>query len=229
MATLQSLYLRGPDALDPFGGGPGFDHFGRPRRHSCRFQAGMSQPPLTHQMANLLESPAVQKIGFRFGHVIVTPTDFRDVATALRAGRVTVKIDPAELKRHDAIAMYEHTGNVVTVASAGILGTIEGRSTVVHEAAHAVADNRGRGTAVRHDECAAYICEAWYYLETTTVTQAVIDKSSCTEAIFEIAKALRNRAKSEKPPRASNDEINRGRREMARYGYQNGHYSYNGI
>lgn len=182
-------------------------------------------PPLSHVIAGLLLSDKVQNISFYFGHVHVLPQYFREVAGALVDGRITVSVDPTAIPA-GFDAKYHGRLNRMFVKENGILATPAGRATVVHEASHAVADSRGKDTAIRQEEAAGFVCEAWY-LDSCGIDS--LGDHNVSEAFFSIATALKSRAKPGSPAAATASEINDGRAEAASYGYKNDYYRNDGF
>lgn len=182
------------------------------------------RPTLQHRFANLLIGDAVQKISFKFGHVHVLPAHFRKVADALRDGSLKVAFDPVRLAAESSVAEYDTGSNVFTFVGDGVLDTAKGRAVAIHEASHAVADLRTGTTAIRHEEGAAHICEAWYLLNVGGDLTG--DLSS---EVVSAATAMRLRAAQARPVRASSHEVNSVRRNMARIGYENEFYGNDGF
>ncbi|MEY1555471.1 hypothetical protein AB3Y40_07520 [Yoonia sp. R2331] len=185
----------------------------------------MPRRALSHRLADLLISPAVQTINFRLGHVHVFPSHFRAVSDALRDGRVAVNFEPARLTAEGSDAEYDSGANAFAFASDGVLDTALGRATAIHEASHAGADFLKKGTAIRQEEGAAFICEAWYLLN-TGVDPASSDVPANTIAA---ARAMRDRCLPSVPVNASANEINTVRRDMANRGYENAFYGNDGF
>ncbi len=173
--------------------------------------------PLNIRVAGLLLSNRVQSIAFYFGHVHVLPEYFRRVAQGLIDGRIQIQVDPTQLP-NDAEAFYKDLENILIFRTNDILQSPAGRAKVVHECSHAAADSRRKSTAIRHEEAAAFICEAWY------LDDDGIDADgdhNVSDVFFDIARALKGRSGT--PPAATGSEINDAREEIALvYGYENG-------
>jgi hypothetical protein len=194
----------------------------------------MPNQPVSHLAAALLVSEEVQGISFYFGHVHILPQDFRRVAGALRDGRIAVEIDPVRL---DEVAretgehvkgLYLPRGNTMVFRTNKILDSASGRGTVVHEASHAVADMRRKSTAIRSEEAAAFICEAWYLDSCGHGPE--LDDYRVSSVFFTIAQAMRERARAGVPVRATASEINDAREEIALvYRYESGFNRHDGV
>ncbi len=186
---------------------------------------GFLRPALEHRFANLLVSPAVQAISFRFGHVHVLPEHFRAVAEGLRDGTLSVTFNPVALAASGSLAEYDSGPNTFSFQSDRVLESAQGRATAIHEASHAVADFRVGDTAIRHEEGAAHICEAWYLLNIGENPAAALPAN-----VVAAATAMRSRAASGgRPVRATASEINSVRRDMANLGYENAFYDNDGF
>jgi hypothetical protein len=173
--------------------------------------------PLSIRVAGLLLSNRVQSIAFYFGHVHVLPEYFRNVAQGLIDGRIRVLVDATQLPS-DAEALYEDRQNILVFRTNDVLETPAGRAKVVHECSHAAADSRRKSTAIRHEEAAAFICEAWYLDDDGINADG---DHNVSDTFFAIATALKGRSGS--PPAATGSEINDGRAEVAMaYDYENG-------
>lgn len=182
------------------------------------------RPQIEHSFANLLISTPVQQISFRFGHVHVLPEHFRAVADGLRDGTLSVTFNPVALAADGSLAEYDSGPDTFTFQSDRVLDTPRGRAVAIHEASHAVADFRVGNTAIRHEEGAAHICEAWYLLNIGSDPSANLPAEVVTAAT-----ALRTRAEQGRPARATGTEINTVRRAMARLGYENAFYDNDGF
>lgn len=182
-----------------------------------------AMPDLAHGIANLILKPEVTAIHFSFGSVLIMPEGFRAVAEALRGGKVTVRVDPDYLKSQDSDAEYDAVKNELIFPTHMLLWTAAGRSTAVHEATHVIADWRRRSTAMRSEEGAAYVAEAWYNLNVGGG-----DMSGIPDEVVGIAEAVRGRASSGAPVAMTGSEINAVRGEMARVkDVENGHFTSN--
>lgn len=180
-------------------------------------------PDLAKGIADLILKPEVASIHFSFGSVLIMPEGFRAVSDALRSGRVTVKIAPEYLKKEDSDAEYDSDLNQLIFPTRTLLWSAAGRSTAVHESTHVIADWRRRSTAMRSEEGAAYVAEAWYNLNVGGG-----DMSGIPEEVVSIAAAVRARASGSGPVAMLGSEINAVRREMAqKKDVENGHFTGN--
>ena len=115
-------------------------------------------------LIDLLNSTPVQKIEFSAEAVTITPEGYRDVASKIRSGRLSIKFGPVPT---GGAAAYDPTNNWIFV---GPDPDLEPNSSVmIHELTHAVIDNmnfarlRPRiGLHVTEDEAIAYIAEQLY-------------------------------------------------------------------
>ncbi len=182
------------------------------------------RPSIENRFANLLISASVQQISFRLGHVHVLPAHFRAVADALRDGTLSVTFNPTALAADGSLAEYDSGSDTFTFLGDTVLDTAHGRAVAIHEASHAVADFRVGDTAIRHEEGAAHICEAWYLLNIGADPSATLPAEVVTAAT-----GMRERAAQGRPVRGTATDINSVRRAMARLGYENAFYDNDGF
>ncbi len=180
---------------------------------------------LARNYANLLLAPEVQNINFRLGHVHVFPSHFRAVADGLRDGTLSVAFAAERLAKEDSDAEYHSGENTFFFRSDTILEKLSGRSTAVHEASHACADFRNRNTAIRQEEGAAFMCEAWYLLNLGIDPEV----SLLPDEVVAVTKDMYARRQGNSPVNASGSEINAVRRAMAKLKYENGFYNNSGF
>ena len=115
-------------------------------------------------LIDLLNSTPVQKIKFSAEAVTISPEGYRDVASKIRSGRLSIEFGPVPT---GGAAAYDPTNNWIFV---GPDPDLEPDSSVmIHELTHAVIDNmnfarlRPRiGLHVTEDEAIAYIAEQLY-------------------------------------------------------------------
>ena len=181
--------------------------------------------PLSLQLAMLFLNRDVQSISMRFGHVIVLlgrlPCRGRAVAgrADLRAGRRHLSGRRRECRGvrrgGQRLRLRQPSGSpdVRGPRHRGARGEPCGRRSA-----------QERGTAIRHEEGAAFLCEAWYLLGVGGDAQ-----TATTPVIADAAADLRTRAAAGRPVRATATQVNAVRAEMARtYGYENGFYGNDG-
>lgn len=192
--------------------------------------AGHLSPTLVKGIRELLVGARVQEINFDFGSVLVHAFHFKEIArlfvNRLQDKGIHVVVHPVFLFEEKAEAIYMSEFDSLYFESTNVLDDDEGRAVAVHECVHAVCDYRRRATAIRSEEGAAMLAEAWYRLTSDDVV--VFDGFG--DAVWEIADRLRNRWRATGVPvPLRNSEINAMRLEAARAGHENGHYYNNGI
>jgi hypothetical protein len=179
----------------------------------------------------LLLSNRVQEINFDFGSVPVHAHYFREIAKLivphLKQKGIHIVVHPTYLIHEKAEAMYVTEADSIYVSSAAVLNDEDGRATIVHECVHAVCDYRGRSTAMRSEEGAALVAEAWY-LQSSNDT--IVFDEDHYGPVWEIAQRLRDRwLATRQPVPLKASEINAARLRVAQLGTENGYYSNNGI
>ena len=187
-------------------------------------------PTLARGIKELLVGPRVQEINFDFGSVLVHAPHFTAVSRLIVGGLyekgIHVVIHPVMLLQEDAVAMYSTDYDAMYFENTEVLDDEAGRATALHECVHAVCDYRRRVTAIRSEEGAAIVAEAWYLLSSDE--EVIFEYYS--DSIWEIADRLRNRwLKTRVPVDLRGSEINAARAEAARLGIVNGTYAHNGI
>lgn len=206
--------------------------------HHHRFPSDPFSPfaslPAAKMVRDLLISDAVQAIRFAFGSIPVWPEGFRSVAdhVALSANvpGMKVVIDAnyfiGRLRAEKPIlAEYELSTDEMKLPSHALLEGDIGRGIVVHECVHALCDLRARSTAIRSEEGAASVAQAWYYLERGATD---IPRFALNPVFLEIAGAARERAAHTAGIVAlKGSEINSARAQMAREGFENDFYRVN--
>jgi hypothetical protein len=112
-------------------------------------------------LIDLLNSASVQKIRFSAEAVTITPEGYRDVASKIRSGRLSIKFGPVPT---GGAASYDPTNNQIFVGPDPDLEPDP--SVMIHELTHAVIDNMNFATSRPHiglhvteDEAIAYIAE----------------------------------------------------------------------
>ena len=181
---------------------------------------------LSDGMEELLLSKRVQEINFDFGSVLVHAVRYREIAKMfvkkLGDKGIHTVVHPAHLISEESEAMYYSAHDSMYFKSSTVLNDEGGRATAVHEATHALCDYRGRTTAIRSEEGACFLAEALYLL---SKTDGVATSEDVPLKVFDIAADIRTRARRTAGPVAlRSSEINAIRLEMARLGYENGHY-----
>ena len=187
-------------------------------------------PTLARGIRELLVGPRVQEINFDFGSVLVHAPHFTAISRLIVGGLhekgIHVVIHPVMLLQEDAVAMYFPEYDAMYFENTQVLDDEAGRATALHECVHAVCDYRRRVTAIRSEEGAAIVAEAWYLLSSDE--EVIFEYYS--DSIWEIADRLRNRwLKTRVPVDLRGSEINAARAEAARLGIVNGTYAHNGI
>jgi hypothetical protein len=179
----------------------------------------------------LLQTSQVQEINFTMRGIRVTGLGFAVLSTHFSdqtiPQRIRVTVRPELVGPLDD-ALYDSREDKINLRSDTVLATAVGRSHVVHECTHAQIDLRGRGTAIRSEEGAAFIAEAWYLLA-CGMRDAKVDGLTSPE-IRTIASSLRSQAQTTGGvAEVSADQINIARRVMVGFGYRSGHYLENGL
>ena len=127
---------------------------------------GVFSPRLVRGFRELLRRPEVAEINFNFGSVQVHARSFREISALFseRLDRPGLKVvvHPSLLIEENAGAMYISAYDTIYVKSFNVLETAAGRGTAIHECVHAISDYRARNTAVRSEEGAAMLAEAWF-------------------------------------------------------------------
>jgi hypothetical protein len=207
-----------------------------PRLRTVDPFAPFLSPKVTKGIKELLLTGRVQEINFDFGSVLVHAHHFRDIAklfvTDLHEKGIHVVINPdliisESTPKHRRNAFYFSEFDSMYFESSNVLDDEEGRALAVHECVHALCDYRRRVTAIRSEEGAAMVAQAWYLL---SADDEVVVFDDHLGPAWEIADRLRNRwLTTRKPVPLKASEINAARLQAARLGYENGHYSRNGI
>lgn len=192
-------------------------------------------PMLTQRIKQLLVGDRVQEINFDFGSVLVHAYHFREIAklfvTDLHTKGIHVVVNPTLILTesdpdHPRDAFYYSEYDSLYFKSTDVLNDEDGQALAVHECVHAVCDYRRRSTAIRSEEAAAMLAQVWFLLSSDDVV--VFD--DFYGPLWEIAGRLRNRwMKTRLPVPLTASEINAARLHAAKQGYENGHYSHNGI
>jgi hypothetical protein len=101
-----------------------------------------------------LRDPAVARMGFGVGFVLIFPRDYERVARAIESGAITVHADPS-LGPHQA--NYNYQSNCFNVPPG-----ISDLPLLIHEATHAIFDIRRIATGTGESEGMAYIAQALF-------------------------------------------------------------------
>ena len=178
----------------------------------------------------LLRTPEVAEINFNFGSVQVHAQSFREISelfTDRLGGRgLHVVIHPSFLIEENAGAIYMSGNDTIYVKSGDILDTPAGRGTAVHECVHAICDYRSRSTAIRSEEGAAMLAEAWYR-QVADDDEPIIFNHDSAEVIYDVAASVRARAsKSSGPVSLKPSEINAVRMATAQMKHADGTFVY---
>jgi hypothetical protein len=119
-------------------------------------------PAQAQPIAAILQSAEVQAISFTFGAATILPADFRDLAQKIVEGKITIAMDPVRLSKDGSGAEYNSDTNTLTLKRSVDPTDRYSAGNVVHEAVHAVLDNKGRNLPLLEDEGAAYVTQIWY-------------------------------------------------------------------
>ena len=193
---------------------------------------GVFSPKLVRGFRDLLRRPEVSEISFNFGSVQVHAHSFREIS-ALFSDRLDrpglkVVVHPSFLIEENAGAMYISAVDTIYVKSFDLLDTASGRGTAIHECVHAISDYRARSTAIRSEEGAAMLAEAWFR-QAADDDDLVIFNHESAEVIWDVAAAVRARAlksRSGAPVSLRGSEINAVRMAVAQMKNADGTFAY---
>lgn len=120
----------------------------------------VAAPPTPDQIAqtlvlSILRDPVVRRMNFGVGFLIISATNYEDIAKAIEAGKIVVKSNPAL----GHLAMY-YGG--VTPARIEISPTISDMGLIIHECTHAIFDMLKLTTNVEQSEGFGYLSQALY-------------------------------------------------------------------
>src|SRR4029453_2791905 len=106
---------------------------------------------------SILRDPVVRQMNFGVGFIIISATNYEDIAKAIEAGKIVVKSNPAL----GHLAMYY---GAVTPARIEISPTITDMGLIIHECTHAIFDMLKLTTTVEQSEGFGYLSQALYGL-----------------------------------------------------------------
>lgn len=179
----------------------------------------------------LLRSNEVKQINFTMRGIVVSGHGYHELSQcfsdAIQRRRIRVTVRP-ELVGPRALAVYSPDVDKIHLRAPTVLATAAGRAAVVHECTHAQLDLRGRDTATRSEEGAAFIAEAWYLL---ACGQDPVAVAAVPAGVAGVAAALRDQAARAigAPVAMTDGQIDSVRRDMAGFGYGATHYRSDGI
>jgi hypothetical protein len=186
--------------------------------------------PAAKMVKELLLGEQVQGIRFAFGSVLVWPEGFRAVADHIHDSAgipgLRVVIDATRFialfrSGKPTFAQYTASEDAIYLPSHNLLEGALGLGIVVHECVHALCDLRGRSTALRSEEGAAQVAQAWYYLTRGVEGEVGVHLA---DEVIEITAAVRGRAaRAPGVVGLGPSEINKVRAVTARQGYANVH------
>jgi hypothetical protein len=186
---------------------------------------------VAQQIKSFLTGPEVQRIHFAFGSIEVAPVHFQELARRFDdnpyhsgLSGIRVVINPVYLAQEKSLAQYNADADAFYFRTDLIMTKEVGRGVVLHECVHAVCDLRARSTAIRSEEGAAELARAWYHV--IRGTRAVAP--DIPQSIWQVADAVAARGAAGRVV-LRGSEINAMRLEMARQGYENEHYSNDGV
>lgn len=187
---------------------------------------------LVRGFRNLLRTEAVGEINFNFGSVQVHSRSFREISelfTERQGGEgLKVMVHPSLLIKENAGGLYMSEHDTIYVERFDLLDDSRGRGAAVHECVHAICDYRSRSTAVRSEEGAAYIAEAWYR-QADPADEPIIFNQPQAEVMLDVATSVRTRSlksKSGAPVSLRGSEINAVRMAVAQLKAADGSYMY---
>ena len=120
----------------------------------------------TELVVETLGSQILNGLSFAIDGVRIEARQFDQVLEAVEEGRIGIEIDPAI---HGALE-YDPTGDVFRFSSTP-RATIFHRTSIVHEAVHAVCDIRGKAMDYIFSEMLAFVGAAYYYRRITAKRQ----------------------------------------------------------
>jgi hypothetical protein len=206
----RRLHRTHPSTIDPF--------------------TGVFSPSLVKGFRALLRRPETSEINFNFGSVQVHARSFREVSELftdrLGGSGLHVVVHPSFLIEENAGAMYLSHNDTIYVSRFDLLDDAAGRGTAIHECVHAICDYRSRNTAIRSEEGAAYVAEAWFR-QAADDDDIVIFNTPTAEVIWDVATAARARhQKSGAPVSLRGSEINAVRMAVAQMKHADGSFAY---
>jgi hypothetical protein len=101
-----------------------------------------------------LRDPAVARMSFKVGWILILPSDYERVAKAIESGAITVQVDP---KVSSHMALYDYDSNSFHIPPGG-----SSPELLIHEATHAIFDLRSLSTSTGEAEGMAYIAQALF-------------------------------------------------------------------
>lgn len=109
---------------------------------------------------SVLDQPAIRRIAFSFGPIMVNAMSFEPVKTALNETRITV-VYSSKLGANRA--KYSFTNNRFTLGFRSASGNLDREALIAHEATHAALDAVSNPRSVKQSEAAAYILQCLYF------------------------------------------------------------------
>src|SRR5215510_4818489 len=103
---------------------------------------------------SVLDQPAIRRIAFRFGPIMVNAMSFEPVKTAINETRIAV-VYSSRLGANRA--KYSFTNNRFTIGFRSASGNLDREALIAHEATHAALDAASNPRSVKQSEAAAYI------------------------------------------------------------------------
>ncbi|MCE5310283.1 MAG: hypothetical protein LLG20_21825 [Acidobacteriales bacterium] len=117
------------------------------------------------RFARILKTAPTNQINFHLGGLPVTPQGFYDVGCEIEAEHIRLLRSRDLPLTVGAEYRWQENRLVVSYELESVLGTISGRSSIVHEGVHAMIDrNRAVATTILTAEAAAYIAQLIYRL-----------------------------------------------------------------
>jgi len=101
-----------------------------------------------------LRDPAIKRMGFGVGSVLIFPFDYERVAKAIEGNKISVRVDP---KGSAHMALYDYASDRFKIPPGG-----SNPDLLVHEATHAIFDIRKIATGTGVSEGMAYIAQALF-------------------------------------------------------------------
>lgn len=111
----------------------------------------------TSLVLSILRGPGIGHMTFGVGFLFVSSSDYENIAKAIDAGKIVVKVNPALSN----LALYYRDA---TPARIEISSSISDMGLIVHECTHAIFDMRKITTNVGQSEGFGYLAQALYGL-----------------------------------------------------------------
>lgn len=102
-----------------------------------------------------LRDPAIARMGFGVGWILIFPHDYERVAKAIESGAISVQVNSDVLAGH---GKYDYQANCFYLPQGG-----SDLDVLIHESTHAIFDIRKLATSTAESEGMAYIAQSLFY------------------------------------------------------------------